>query len=439
MEILDWAKLKETDRKRALERPAMKEDSDLAGRVCAILRDVRERGDEAVRVYNAKFDAASADADILVPEQRLKESAGSLAPKLRDAMDQAISNISAFHKAQWPQPIEVETMRGVRCVLQWRALDTVGLYIPAGTAPLLSTVLMLAVPAKLAGCRRAVLCSPRQKNGEGVHPAILAAASLCGLKEVFAVGGAQAIAAMAYGTESIPKVDKIFGPGNAYVTSAKQQVAQDPRGAALDMPAGPSEVMVWAEPPVANPAWVAADLLAQAEHDAVSQVVCVTTSRDLAQAVVGEVAEQAACLPRFDIVRKSLESARMIVAPDRASALDIVNAYAPEHLILQTEDAEETVAEIRHASSIFVGPWTPESVGDYASGANHVLPTYGYARAYSGLSLLAFMKSVTVQTLTRDGLKALAPAVVAMAEAEGLEAHAEAVRIRVMDNTVGRS
>ncbi|MER2520646.1 MAG: histidinol dehydrogenase [Bdellovibrionales bacterium] len=430
MQILDWKALDDTSRKKALERPAMKHDAKLAQRVASILREVQENGDDALRAYNAQFDGAASGADIRVPQTQLKQAVESLAPELREAIERAKQNIACFHEAQKPRPIEVETMPGVRCGMQWRPLDTVGLYVPGGTAPLFSTVLMLAVPAKLAGCRRIALCSPPQKNGKGIHMATLAAATLCGVEEVFAMGGAQAIAAMAYGTQSVPKVDKIFGPGNAYVTSAKQQVAQDPKGAALDMPAGPSEVLVWADPP-ADPAWVAADLLAQAEHDTLSQVLCVTTSAELARSVAEQVATQAGRLPRHDIVRKSLESARIIVAPDRATALEIVNAYAPEHLILQTNDAEKLVPEIRHASAIFVGPWTPESAGDYASGANHVLPTYGYARAYSGLSLPAFMKSLSVQTLTREGLNALGPAIVAMAEAEGLEAHAEAVRVRL--------
>lgn len=430
MQILNWNALNEAERKQALERPATKSDAELAQRVAAILRDVRERGDAAVKSYNAQFDGAAPDAQIRVPACQLKQAVESLAPELRAAIERAKSNISAFHDAQRPKPVEIETMPGVRTAMQWRALDTVGLYVPGGTAPLFSTVLMLAIPAKLAGCRRIVLCSPPQKGGKGIHPATLAAASLCGVEEVFAMGGAQAIAAMAYGTQSVPKADKIFGPGNAYVTSAKQQVAQDPKGAALDMPAGPSEVMVWAEPP-ANPAWVAADLLAQAEHDAIAQVICVTTSQELAQAAAAQVTEQAARLPRADIVQESLKSARIILAPDKAAALDIINAYAPEHLILQIDGAESAVPEIRNASAIFAGLWTPESAGDYASGANHVLPTYGYAKAYSGLSLLAFMKSLSVQTLTRDGLNALGPSIVAMAEAEGLEAHAEAVRIRL--------
>lgn len=430
MNIIDWNALDESERRLALERPAAENNAELTRQVAVILSDVRQRGDNALREYNARFDGAAQDAEMLVPEKQLRQARELLEPDLLKAIERSKANISAFHEAQKPGSVRVETMPGVQCEMQWRALDAVGLYVPGGTAPLFSTVLMLAVPANIAGCQRIILCSPAQKNGTGIHPATLAAAYMCGIKEVFALGGAQAVAAMAYGTESVPKVDKIFGPGNAYVTNAKQQVAQDPKGAALDMPAGPSEVMVWAEPP-ANPAWIAADLLAQAEHDTISQVICVTTSRELARATARQVEEQAERLPRKDIVRKSLGSARIVVVSDRAVALEIVNAYAPEHLILQTNDDERTVPEIRNASAIFAGLWTPESAGDYASGANHVLPTYGYARAYSGLSLLAFMKSLSVQTLSRDGLIALGPSIIAMAEAEGLAAHAEAVRIRL--------
>jgi len=320
---------------------------------------------------------------------------------------------------------------GVVCEWQWRPLESVGFYVPGGSAPLLSSVLMQAVPAMIAGCRRQILCTPPQKNGK-VHPAVLAAAHLCGIGDIYAVGGAQAIAAMAYGTASIPKVDKISGPGNVYVTLAKQIVACDPKGAAIDMPAGPSEVMVIAEAS-ARPDWVAADLLAQAEHDAEAQAILVTTSQELAEQVSQEVDKQVAELPRRAIAEKSLQESRIIVVLNLKIATRIANLYAPEHLILHSGSAERWLAEIHNAGSVFMGPYTPESAGDYASGTNHVLPTAGYARAYSGITVLTYMKAMTVQRIAREGLQALGPTIVAMAEAEGLRAHAAAVTKRLDD------
>ncbi len=427
MRVLTWSQLNPEQRRAALARPVLSGDAALAQNVAAIVCDVKARGDEALREYSAKFDGG-AGANFRVAPDTAVEAAKRLDPNLLAAMEQAKTNIVKFHEAERPHALKLDTMPGVTCELQWRTLETVGLYIPGGTAPLLSTVLMLAIPARIAGCRRIILCTPAK--GGVIHPAVLAAANLCGITEIFAVGGAQAIAAMAYGTATIPKCDKIFGPGNAYVTEAKQQVAQDSGGAAIDMPAGPSEVMVVADA-AARADWVAADLLAQAEHDTAAQAILVTTDAALPSRVQAEVQKQLAGLSRRDIATKSLEQSRIIVVPDRAAAIEVANAYAPEHLIIHNEDAADWVAEIRHAGSVFVGALTPESAGDYASGTNHVLPTYGYARAYNGVNLLSFMKSMTVQTISREGLNGLGATIIAMAEAEGLDAHAAAVKVRL--------
>jgi histidinol dehydrogenase len=428
MKIFVWKNLSEAEKRAALARPRFKDDAGLRASVGGILREVKTRGDAALRDYAAQFDGGAPENFRLPPEE-VKAAAASIAPELRAALLQAKANIEKFHAAEKPQSVKAETMPGVVCELLWRAIDTVGIYIPGGTAPLFSTVLMLAVPARLAGCRRVVLCTPPQKGGK-IHPAVLAAAELCGVTEIYAAGGAQAIAAMAYGTESVPKCDKIFGPGNAYVTMAKQLAAQDANGAAIDMPAGPSEVMVVADGS-ANPAWVAADLLAQAEHDVVAQSILVTTDAPLAQKVEHEVAAQLAALPRRAIAGQSIGESRIILAADRAASVEIANLYAPEHLIIHNADAASWVPEILHAGSVFVGAWTPESAGDYASGTNHVLPTYGYARAHSGVNVLSFMKSMSVQAITREGLQKLGPSIITMAEAEGLDAHAAAVKTRL--------
>ena len=422
-----WNALSQAEKKTALARPRFKDDAAVLRDVNAIVSAVKTRGDAALREFAAKFDGGAPATLRLTPEE-LAKAAASVAPELRAAMIQAKANIEAFHKAEMPHPVKVETMPGVMCELQWRPMETVGIYIPGGTAPLFSAVLMLAIPARIAGCRRVVLCTP-PKAGE-IHPAILAAAELCSITEIYASGGAQAIAALAYGTESVPKCDKVFGPGNAYVTMAKQLVAQDADGAAIDMPAGPSEVMVIADN-TAKAAWVAADLLAQAEHDTVAQAILVTTDAEFAQQVEGEVTAQLAKLSRRSIAEQSIAESRIIIVVDRAAAIEVANSYAPEHLIIHHEDAATWVPEIQHAGSVFVGAWTPESAGDYASGTNHVLPTYGYARAYNGVNLLSFMKSMSVQTITREGLQKLGPTIVTMAEAEGLDAHAGAVKIRM--------
>lgn len=427
MKTFVWTELSEQGRKAALARPPQKADA-MPNDIARILARVKAGGDAAVRAYSRRFDTTAA--------HKLRVSAADIAAAvratpapLRAALRRARANIATFHKAGLPRPVVVDTMPGVSCTLQWRPLETVGLYIPGGTAPLFSTLLMQAVPACLARCRRIIACTPPGRDGK-INAAVLAAAHLCGLDEIYAVGGAQAIGAMAYGTETIPKVDKIFGPGNAYVTLAKQLVANDPGGAAIDMPAGPSEVMVIADG-AARPAWVAADLLAQAEHDTAAQAVLVTTSRAMADKVRAAVTLQIGDLPRRKIAAASLRNARIIVAPNIAAALEITNRYAPEHLILHVARAERCLPRIAHAGSVFIGPYTPESAGDYASGTNHVLPTYGAARSHGGLSVQSFMKSMTSQTITAAGLARLGPTIIAMAEAEGLGAHAAAVRLRL--------
>jgi histidinol dehydrogenase len=345
------------------------------------------------------------------------------------ALERAIENVDKFHAAQVPKPFMMETMPGVRCERVIRPIQAVGLYVPAGSAPLPSAVIMLAVPARIAGCPRRVLCTPPNRQGHA-NAAVLVAAELCGIDTVFKVGGAQAIAALAYGSGSIPKVDKIFGPGNAWVTAAKQLVSNDPAGAACDMPAGPSEVLVVADES-ARAEFVAADLLAQAEHDGQAQAILVTPSRKLAEETAAAINTQLRGLSRRSILEKSLASSRCIVVPDMETAIRVANEYAAEHLILEIEEPRRWLQQIVNAGSIFLGTWSPEPMGDYCSGTNHVLPTYGYARAYSGLSVQDFVKGVTVQELTPDGLRTLGPTAACIAELEGLDAHAAAVTRRL--------
>ena len=431
MKTLIWKNLSESEQADALARPAALSDSKLTEDVRYIMQDVKNGGDQAVLDYTAKFDG--------VTLSRLKISAGdmrkawkSLPDVQKDAIKAAQKNIKTFHSAQKPQYIEVETMPGVICRRESRAIETAGLYVPGGTAPLVSTLMMLAIPAKVAGVKRRIVVTPPGKDGK-VNPAILGAAYRCGVTELYACGGAQAIAAMAYGTRSIPKCDKIFGPGNAYVATAKSLAAQEPGGPAIDMPAGPSEVMVIAGEKC-NPVFVASDLLSQAEHDTLAQVVCICINESVAARVREQVLLQIKTLPRRDIAESSLKFARLIVANGRPTIAHIVNNYAPEHLILQTNNPETFVPAIRNAGSIFLGPWTPESVGDYASGTNHTLPTFGAARAYSGVTLESFIKYISVQKLTREGLELLGPTVETLADMEGLEAHRRAVSLRLQSN-----
>ena len=407
-------------------RPA-KDLSNLRGTVANIMADVRDRGDVALREMTAKFDGTEL-TNIQVSRAEIEAAAGQLAEELRAAIQLAKSNIERFHQAQTVQKQEIETMPGVTCWREVRAIQKVGVYIPGGTAPLFSTVLMLAVPAQIAGCAEVVLCSPPNRSTGKIHPAVLYAADLCGVTKIFSVGGAQAIAAMAYGTDSVPAVYKLFGPGNAYVTVAKQLAQLD--GLAIDMPAGPSEVLVCADAG-AKKEHVAADLLAQAEHGADSQVILVVPTREQAELVRTEVQTQLADLPRREFARASIDNSLILVLADRRAQLAYINLYAPEHLILSMADPRAFAVDIENAGSIFLGYHTPESVGDYASGTNHTLPTYGYARNYSGVSLDSFVKKITFQELSAAGLAGLGPSVITMAEAEELRAHANAVRFRL--------
>ena len=423
-----WKDLNEEDSAAALKRPQMISDASMKETVRDILSDVRKNGDEALKRLTQKFDGVDVNA-IEVPESELEAAWNALPPSDQAVIERARRNIKLFHEVQIQGPIEVETEPGVICQRISRAIETAGLYVPGGTAPLVSTLLMLAVPAHVAGVQNRIVVTPPGKDGT-VNATILAAAHRCNVSRLFVVGGAQAIAALAYGTETIPKCDKIFGPGNSWVAASKSLVAQEPGGPAIDLPAGPSEAMVIADE-TADPVFVASDLLSQAEHDTVAQVVCVTTSPKVAKNIEAELEKQVADLPREKIARESLKHGRMIIAEDRASIIDIINRYAPEHLIVQLRDPDTYVGAIRNAGSIFLGPWTPESVGDYASGTNHTLPTNGAARAYSGITLESFLKYMSVQKLTKQGLKRLGPAVERLAEMEGLDAHKRAVSLRL--------
>lgn len=428
MQRLIWTSLDAEAQSRALLRPAAARDIAREQSVAAIMDDVRAQGDEALRGYTMKFDGVDI-ADLRVDQATLKAAWDALPDADKEAMQIAKRNIESFHAAQMPAVIEMQTMPGVTCRREPRALDSAGLYVPGGTAPLVSTVMMLAIPALIAGVPKRVMVSPPGPEG-AINSAVMAAAYLCEVTDVFIAGGAQGIAALAYGTQSIPKVAKIFGPGNAWVATAKSIAASEAGGPAIDLPAGPSEAMVLADDQ-ADPDFVAADLLSQAEHDTLAQVVCVCLSDSFASRVMDAIERQLADLPRAEIARQSLKAGRMIVAETLAQMIEICNAYAPEHLILQLDQAEDYVAQIRNAGSVFVGAWTPESVGDYASGTNHTLPTYGSARAYSGVTLESYMTYMSVQCLTREGLENLGPAVERLATLEGLEAHRRAVSLRL--------
>jgi histidinol dehydrogenase len=428
MRILNWSLLSVEERRQALRRPAQQDAAAIHDRVREIISDVRAHGDSALLEFTRRFDGvALASIEVSTAEFAAAETA--LDTEQRQAIDRAIANVRRFHEAQLGAPLRVETAPGVVCERQFRPIDAVGLYVPAGVAPLPSAAIMLAVPARIAGCPTRIICTPPRRDGTA-DPAVLTIANLCGVRRVFKLGGAQAIAAMAYGTQSVPKVDKVFGPGNSWVTAAKLQVANDPEGAALDLPAGPSEVLVIADT-TARAEFVAADLLAQAEHSADAQVVFVTTSTTLAEATAMQLETQMQGLGRADTLRKSLEHARLFVVDTIDTAIEVSNTYAPEHLILQVANARDWLPKVRNAGSVFLGAWTPETMGDYCSGTNHVLPTYGFARAYSGLSLHDFVKRMTVQELTSDGLRELGPTAITLAALEGLDAHANAVRIRL--------
>jgi histidinol dehydrogenase len=411
--------------KQLLERPYV-DNTSVLNTVREILNSVKKDGDAALKDLTKKFDGALL-SELAVSEAEIADAEDMIPDELKTAIRQARDNISRFHQEQVKEESRIETMPGVECWRKSVGIDKVGLYIPGGTAPLFSTVLMLAIPAVIAGCKEIILCTPGNNKGE-VHPAILYAANLVGISKIFKVGGAQAIAAMAYGTETIPSVYKIFGPGNQYVTAAKQLVQM--QGIAIDMPAGPSEVCVWADE-TADPAFVAADLLSQAEHGPDSQVLLVSTQVVVVNKVIEEVSRQVHLLPRKNIAIKALENSKAVIVENFDTVIELINTYAPEHLILSCKDADEVAEKITNAGSVFIGHYSPESVGDYASGTNHTLPTNGFARAYSGVSVDSFVKKITYQKLSKEGLATISNTVVQMAEAEGLEAHANAVRVRM--------
>ena len=394
-------------------------------RVEAIVARVRDGGDEALRALAAEIDGFVPDRFELSADE-IREASAQVPQNVKDAIAAAAANIRAFHEAQMPGQIEVETAPGVRCIQKPVPIRSVGMYIPGGTAPMFSTVLMLAVPAQIAGCREVVLCTPAGKDGR-IAPAVLFAASFCGVQRIFRIGGAQAVAAMAFGTESVPKVDKVFGPGNQYVTTAKQMLGGS--AVAIDMPAGPSEVMVVIDDS-SDPAFAAADLLSQAEHGRDSQVMLVSTDEAAARAVAVEVDRQVERLGRADLAKGALSKSHAIVLDSLDDVVDFADAYAPEHLIVSTREPWAIADRVTAAGSVFVGAYTPESAGDYASGTNHTLPTSGWARSHSGVNIDSFMRKMTLQEISRDGLRRLAPTIVAMAEAEGLQAHAAAASIR---------
>lgn len=424
MKTLVWQSLSDSQQDTVLQRPAITEGANITAAVTSVINTVKQDGDAGVLALTEKFDGVKPES-IRVSKSEIDAASERLSEEMKAALQQAYSNISKFHKAQKPQPIKVETQPGVVCEQITMPINKVGLYIPGGSAPLPSTVLMLGIPAQIAGCQKVVLCSPPPIADE-----ILYVAKLCKIDEVYNIGGAQAVAAMAYGTKSVSKVDKIFGPGNAYVTEAKRQVSNDFSGAAIDMPAGPSEVLVIADE-TADPDFIAADLLSQAEHGPDSQVVLVTPSPIIADQVADAIEKQLKELSRSDIARKALGSSLLIIADSLTQCVSISNFYGPEHLIVQTKNPRELLPLLDNAGSIFLGNYSPESAGDYASGTNHVLPTYGYTKTYSSLGLADFSKRMTVQELTADGLKGLAPTVVTMADAEGLDAHKRAVTIRI--------
>jgi len=416
---------KKEDWKTILERPT-KTVADIEATVDQVFKEVKEGGDTVIVKYTEKFDGVTV-ADLLVSDDEIVEANAAVSVALKEAILIAKENIEKFHAAQQTKSIHVETAKGVDCWQVKRPIQKVGLYIPGGTAPLFSTILMLAVPANIAGCNEVVLCSPPNKEGK-IHPAILYTANLCGVTKIFKVGGIQAIAAMTFGTESIPQVYKIFGPGNQYVTVAKQIATK--HGVAIDMPAGPSELLVVADD-TANPSFVASDLLSQAEHGTDSQVILVTTSKVMLESVEQAISDQIQDLPRKEIAQKAIDNSKLIFVEDDQIAQELINEYGPEHYIVCVENEESYLNAIVNAGSVFIGNYTPESAGDYASGTNHTLPTNGYAKQYSGVNLDSFMKSMTFQKISKKGIQEIGSAIEIMAEAEGLQAHKNAVTLRL--------
>lgn len=427
LKMIRWSSLTPQDRQDLLQRPVSRQ-GDIGESVAAIIRQVRHGGDRALRELTRKLDRAEPLQLELGPTE-MQKARESIDPKVDQAIQDAMSRIEVFHAADVPTNVKVKTAPGLNCEVRYLALSPVGLYIPGGSAPLLSTVLMLAIPARIAGCREVIMCSPPARNGE-IPPEILAAAQLCGVDRVFCAGGAQAVAALAYGTETIPRCAKIFGPGNVWVTEAKQQVSQDPEGAAIDMPAGPSEVLVIADRD-ANPEFIAWDMLSQAEHGPDSQVLLVTDSASLASALIEKLQTLAPTTARAAILEQSLSEARVILVDNMSEALRISNAYAPEHLIINTVDAAALAEQVENAGSVFIGPWTPESLGDYCSGPNHVLPTYGWARSFGALGVSDYMRRMTLQQASRSALAKVGPTAQILAAVEGLEAHRMAVSVRL--------
>lgn len=412
---------------KIVQRPVM-DTQVIFKKVTQVMQEVKKNGDAALRKFTEQFDGVEIE-DLLVSQMEIEHAGSLISDQLKKAIQQAAGNIELFHAEQLTKPEKIETMPGVVCWRKNVAIEKVGLYIPGGTAPLFSTVLMLGIPAKLAGCKEVVLCTPPQKDGS-IHPAVLFAASITGITKIVKSGGAQAIAAMAFGTETVPQVHKIFGPGNQYVTAAKQYVQQS--GVAIDMPAGPSEVCVLADDSC-EPAYVASDLLSQAEHGPDSQVLLVTTNERLSKKITIELSKQLKLLPRRKTAEKALQKSCSVVMHNPEEAIALINEYAPEHLILSCKDDEVIADKIMNAGSIFLGNYSPESVGDYASGTNHTLPTNGFAKTYSGVSVDSFVKKITMQKLTKGGLNHLSETVIQMARAEGLDAHAKAVEIRITE------
>ncbi|TWI11936.1 histidinol dehydrogenase [Aerolutibacter ruishenii] len=428
MNRVAWNSLTAPERAQALRRPAQQVGARTREAVATLLDQVRARGDAAVRELTERFDHVVLDT-FAVTQVEFEAAAATLAPALRAAIDEAAGRIEAFHREGMLREYAMDTAPGVRCERVLRPIARVGLYVPAGSAPLPSTALMLGVPARLAGCRDVVLCTPPRPDGSA-DPAVLYAAMRCGVRQVFKLGGVQAIAAMAFGTETVPRCDKLFGPGNGYVTEAKRQVAMLEGGAAIDMPAGPSEVLVIADAG-ANAAFVAADLLSQAEHGPDSQVLLLSNDEELIDDVAVQVTRQLAILPRADVARRALESSRLILVDTLEEAFAISNAYAPEHLILALRDARAWLPRVETAGSVFLGDWAPEALGDYCSGTNHVLPTSGAARYVGGLNVASFQLAITVQEVSREGIAAIGPCAVELATAEGLDAHRLAVALRL--------
>ncbi len=428
MKTFIYKNLSEDEKKILLKRPAI-DTKKIAAVVSPMLENIKRNGLSAAVKYAKQFDGFTGD-EIKVSQEEFEEAEKKLEQKVKSAIQTAAENIKKFHEKQIPQSYEIESMEGIKCSREYRAIENVGLYVPGGSAVLPSTMLMLGIPAKIAGCKRIMVCSPA-KNGK-INLSLLYAAKICDVNEFYKIGGAQAIGLMAYGDKNISKVNKIFGPGNQYVTAAKQLVSVDPDGSAIDMPAGPSEVLVIADEST-NPDFAAADLLSQAEHGPDSQVVLVSTSMNMVERIIDAINLQLNELPRKEIAEKALENSFAMIVDSIKEAIDFSNLYAPEHLILNIADAEKNKSKITNAGSVFVGEYSPESAGDYASGTNHSLPTYGYARAYGGVTVETFMKSMTFQKLTKDGLKKISTAVETLAEVEELIAHRNAVKIRLAE------